>query len=477
MTQRKISILFIASALLITGGCKTLNTDLKISERKIPSSFNTITNETTSVAEINWREYFDDKSLIALIDTALANNLDLQITLQQIITYKSQVKLIKAAQAPSVSANANFWQRKFGFYTMDDAGNRVTEFSPGDTIPKHLPDYFVGLTSTWEIDYLGKINNQKKAAIANFLASVEGKNYVVSNLIAEISLAYYELLSLDNEREIVKQTIQKQQDALEVINLQKEAGKTNSLAVQQFQGQLLQSQIMEQEISQQIILVENGINFLLGRYPQAIYRDNASLFKSMPQQLSTGIPSQLLARRPDIREAEYKLESSKYNLRTSKALFFPSFNIIGSVGFQAYKPTFLFAVPKSIMYSALGGLAAPVINRKAIHAQFANAKANQLAAMYHYQNVILNGYVEVANELSKLENLKKVYSLKKLQSDLLVESVETSNELYKSAKANYLEVLLAQQNSLQTQLELIDVIKRQKMATVNVYKALGGGWR
>jgi len=476
MKRNKIQIIHIVLALLIFSGCKTLNTNLSIPTNKIPVSFNTST-DTATVAAINWRKYFDDENLISLIDTALTHNLDLQMTLQNIETSRSQVKIAKAAQMPIVNANTTFWQRKFGFYTMDDAGNRVTEFAPGDTIPKHLPDFFVGLTTNWEVDVWGKMKNQKRAAVSNFLASIEGRNFVISNLIADIAFAYNELLTLDNELEIVRQTIQKQQEALDIVKFQKESGRSNELAVQQFQAQLLHSKVMEKEILQGITEVENSINFLLGRFPQTVKRNKESLFNEIPPQLASGIPSQLLSMRPDIREAEFQLQASKFNLQAAKALFFPTFNISAAVGFQALQASFLFATPQSIMYSALGSLVAPVVNRKAINAQFENAKANQLAAMYNYQKTILNGYVEVANELSNIENLKQIHSLKKQQSEVLTVSVETSTELYKAARANYLEVLFAQQNSLQTQLELINVIKRQRIATVKIYKALGGGWK
>lgn len=477
MKKRIKPIIYIVFASTILSGCKTLSTNLSISENKIPASFNSNSTDTINIAKINWKEYFEDKNLIELIDTALKNNQDLQIALQNIETYRSHVKLAKAAQVPVINANTTFWQRKFGYYTMDDAGNRVTEFAPGDTIPKHLPDFFAGVTTNWEVDVWGKIKNQKRAAVANYLASLEGRNFVVANLVSDIAVAYFELLALDSELEIIQQAIVKQEEALNIVKFQKEAGRANELAVQQFQSQLIQSKIMELEKLQQIIVVENNVNFLLGRYPQNIKRNKASLFREIPASIAAGIPSQLLVLRPDVREAEFQLQASKFNLKASKALFFPTFNISAAFGFQAYSATFLFATPQSIMYSALGSLTAPIVNRKAIKAQFSNAKANQLAAMYNYQKAILNGYVEVAIELSNIENLAKIFSLKKEQSEVLINSVETSTELFKTARANYLEVLLAQQNSLQTQLELINVSKNQQIATVNIYMALGGGWR
>jgi multidrug efflux system outer membrane protein len=360
---------------------------------------------------------------------------------------------------------------------MDGAGNATTEITPGQIVPVNLPDIYLGLQSSWEIDIWGKLQNQRKSAISNYLSSIEGTNFVISNLVADVAIHYNELLALDNELDIIRQTIQKQQDALDVIKVQKEAGRANELAVQQFNAQLLNTQALEKNVLQQITVTENKINFLLGRYPQPIQRTKEVLFKEVPQQILSGFPSQLLANRPDIREAEFQIEASKFDLKAAKAAFFPNFNITASFGFQAFNPEFLFASPASIAYSAMGTLVAPIINMNALKAQFNTAKANQLTAMYNYQKTILNAYVEVANELSNIQNLQQINSLKKQQSNILKKSVETSNELYKYARASYLEVLIAQQSALQSNLELIHVTKQQRISTINIYKALGGGWR
>jgi multidrug efflux system outer membrane protein len=476
MRKRKYQIIYIMFFLLVVSGCKTLNTNLSISEKKIPTSFQSKT-DTATIADINWRQYFADTFLLKLLDTALTGNIDLQMALKRIEISRSSVKMANGALLPQVGLSIGGGVRKFGLYTMDGAGNITTEITPGQLVPINLPDMYLGLQASWEIDIWGKLRNQRKAAISQYLSSIEGTNFVISNLVADVAIGYYELLALDNELAIVRQTIQKQQEALDVIKLQKEAGRANELAVQQFQATLFNSQALEIETQQQIVEVENKINFLLGCYPQTIQRSKEVLFQQIPEQFAAGIPSQLLQNRPDIREAEFQVQASKFDLKSAKAAFFPNLNITAGFGFQAFNPEFLFISPASLAYSALGSLVAPLINMNALKAQFNTAKANQLTAMYNYQKTILNGYVEVANELSNIQNLQQINSLKKQQSDVLLQSVETSTELYKSAKATYLEVLLTQQNSLQTQLELVSTNKRQRIATVNIYKALGGGWR
>ncbi len=476
MMMKCVKLFFLSVFILILGGCRVIKTDVSVREMNIPAKFDGSAADTVTIAKVNWRDYFRDPLLHELIDSTLSSSPDLKIVLQRIENARAQIKTARAAQLPTVNANINASARKFGFYTMDDAGNRVTEFAPGDTIPTHLPDFFIGLTTTWEADIWGKLKNLRKSAVTNYLASIEGKNFVVSNLIADITSSYYSLLALDHELDIIKETIKKQEQSLEVVLSMKESGRANSLAVQQFQAQLLQSQIMEKETVNKITETENRINLLVGRFPQPIKRNKDHLFDYMPDRFTAGVPSQLLTYRPDIREAELRLLATKFELHAAKASFLPGFNISAGLGYQAFNPRFLFITPQSMMYAALGSLMMPVINRKAIQAAFSNAKANQLSAMYYYQKTILNGYVEVANELSNIQRLKEINALKKQQNEVLDKSVETATDLFKTAKANYLEVLIAQQNSLQTKIEFVEVNQRQMSSAINIYKALGGGW-
>lgn len=467
-----VAIVSLASAF---SGC-SLNTELSIPEQPIPASFQG-QSDATSIADIDWRQYFNDSLLLKLIDTAVVNNHDLHIALQRIESSRSSVKLANAAMLPQVSLNVGGGVEKFGLYTMDGAGNASTEITPGRIVPENYTEMFLGLQSSWEIDVWGKLENQRKSAVSGYLSSIEATNLVISNLVADVAIYYNELLALDHELDIVRQTIRKQQEALEIIKLQKEAGRANELAVQQFRAQLLDTQVLENQVLQQISEAENQINFLLGRYPQPIDRAKNTFFEAAPPVILSGIPSQLLSNRPDIREAEFQVEASKFDLKAAKAAFYPNFNITASLGFQAFNPEFLFTSPASLAYSLAGTLVAPIINMKSLEAAFNTAQANQLAAMYRYQKTILNAYVEVANRLSSIKTMQQVGVLKKQQSEALRQSVESANELYKAARASYLEVLIAQQSALQSNLELINVTKRQRTAAIAIYKALGGGWK
>lgn len=456
--------------------CKNQELTNSNDRKTLPTSFRD-SNDTSNTADIKWMDYFNDKNLVQLIDTALKNNFDVLMTLQKIEIARNDLRLSKGAMLPAVSSNFSYLQRKFGYYTMDDAGNRITEIRPGQLIPTDLPDYFVGLQTNWEVDIWGKLRNKKKAAFSRYLSSLEGTKLIYTNLVSEIANSYYDLLALDVELDIVDETIKLQQNALEIVKVQKQAAVTNELAIKQFEAQVLNSQSLEFEIKQKITEHENKINFLLGRFPRKIDREKSNFANQLPNQIKVGIPSQLLKNRPDIKQAELELVAAKLNVKSAKAAFYPTFNITGSLGFQAFNTAVLFTSPKSLAYNLLGSLVTPVINRSAIKSQFKNAKANQLEAMYKYQKTILNGYVEVSNELSNIKHLENIHALKTDEVKALNSSIEIANDLFKSGRATYFEVLMTQRTALQSRIELVTAKKRQYNATINIYKALGGGWK
>jgi multidrug efflux system outer membrane protein len=473
-TYNALIIISFISTLLSVSSCKSSYSPGNITVN-IPDSFLTHKDSLNS-ASINWKQYFADPLLLNLIDTALQNNFDALSAFQRIEMARSNVRLSKGAMLPSVNAYTAYNQRRFGLYTMDGAGNITTPIEGEKLVPIDLPDYYLGLQTSWEVDIWGKLKSKKAAALSRYMASIEGKNYVITNLVADLTNAYYELLSLDNQLDIIRETIGLQENALELITVQKETGYANQLGVEQFEAQLLNSKSLEKQVQQEITETESTINYLLGRYPQSVKRDKAVLFSAVPVKPSVGIPSDLLKYRPDIKQAEYEVLAANADLKSARAAFLPTFNITGAYGFQAYKTSLLFTSPESIAYSILGGLTAPLINRSAIKAEFKVAKASQVEALFNYQKSVLTGYVEVYNEIANINNLSEIFDLKSREAALLNQSIETSSELFRSRRATYLEVIIAQKNALQAKLELVDVKKLQFNSTINLYKALGGGW-
>ena len=443
--------------------------------KPVPSSYGNAP-DTMNTATIQWRNFFADQYLTSLIDTAIQNNQELLITLQEIEIARNDIRVKKGQLLPSVAGGGGIGVDKVGRYTSQGAGDASTEITPGKEVPEWLPDQRIGIYAKWEVDIWKKLRNAKKAAITRYLATIEGKNFVVTNLIAEIANSYYELLALDNQLEIVRQTIQLQQNALKIVEVQKQTARVTELAVKKFEAEVLNSQSLEFDILQKIKERENAINFLLGRYPQPIARDRSAFLNLIPQQVQTGIPSQLLNKRPDIRQAELELSAAQLDVKVARAEFYPSFEISSSLGFDAFNPTYLFKIPESLIFSLAGDLAGPLINKNAIAAEFNNANARQIQALYNYDKTILNAYIEVSTELSNLNNLEQAYRLKAKEVDALTNSVDISNDLFKSARADYLEVLMTQRDALESKLELIETKLHQFNSVTNIYRSLGGGW-
>jgi multidrug efflux system outer membrane protein len=431
--------------------------------------------DSTSSGKLKWKEYFTDPYLVTLIDTALKNNQELNITLQEIEITRNEIRARKGEYLPFAGLRAGAGMEKVGRYTSRGAMEATTEIKPGKEMPDPLPDFLIGAYASWELDIWHKLRNAKKAAVARYLSTVEGRKFVITNLIAEIANSYYELLALDNQLEIVRQNIQIQNNALEIVKLQKEATRVTELAVRKFEAEVLKTRSLQYDIQQQITETENRINFLLGRQPQPVARNGRAFESVVPGAVHEGIPSQLLANRPDIRQAELQLAAAKLDVQVAKAAFYPSVGISASVGYQAFNPAYLLRTPESILYSLAGDLMAPLVNRNAIKARYSTANAQQIQAVYNYERTILNAYFEVANQLAKISNLEKSYGLKSKQVDALTESINISNDLFKSARADYMEVLLTQRDALESKFELVETKKQQMNAVVNVYRALGGG--
>jgi NodT family efflux transporter outer membrane factor (OMF) lipoprotein len=448
----------------------------KTENKTVPANYNN-SQDATNTAAGKWPAYFTDPYLVALIDTALKDNQELNITLQEIEITRNEIRARKGEYLPFVGVKGGAGVEKVGRYTSQGAGDATTEIKPGKEMPDPLPDFLLAAYATWEVDIWHKLRNAKKAAVTRYLSTVEGRNFVITTLIAEIANSYYELLALDNQLEIVKKNIDIQNNAFEVVKQQKEAARATELAVRKFEAEVLKTKSLQYDIQQQITETENRINFLLGRFPKPIVRNTQAFDSIKLNSVQAGIPSQLLANRPDIKQAELELAASRLDVQVAKAQFYPSLGISAAIGYQAFNPTYLVRTPESILYSLAGELVAPLVNKNAIKAAYSNANAKQIQAVYNYERTIINAYVEVANQLSKMDNLEKSYELRVKQVEALTQSITISNDLFRSARADYMEVLLTQRDALESKFELIETRKEQMKARVNIYQALGGGWR
>ena len=461
---------------LIFSSCQTPESLQRTVDRTVPDAYQD-GGDTINTADVLRADFFADPYLQALIDTALENNQELQITLMEIQIANFEVGARQGEVLPSVGLGAGAGLDKTARYTPLGANEATTDIRPGTEMPDPVPDLFVGAVASWEVDIWSKLRNAKKAAFSRYLSSVEGQNFMVTNLVSEIANSYYELLALDSQLELVRRNIEIQTNALSTVRLQKASARATELAVRRFEAQLLKTKSMEFELKQQIVETENQINFLVGRFPQRVER-NPSPFLDMDLfDVQAGIPIQLLENRPDIRGAEMRMTAAKLDVKSAKAQFYPSLDITAAIGLNAYQPDLLLKTPESMLFSLAGDLAAPLINRKAIQAAFQSANARQVQSIFDYEQTLLKAYIEVTNQLSNLENLDQSYALLSDQVDALNESIDISNTLFKSARADYMEVLLTQRDALESTFDLIETKKRQLNARINMYRSLGGGWK
>jgi len=476
-TKNRIGSLVTIAVLAVTmTACKDLKIAFKTENKYTPEAYQS-SKDSTNTASIKWKDYFKDQYLIALIDTALKNNQELNITMQEINVAKAEVRAKKGEYLPSAGVSVGAGVEKVGEYTRDGAVEKNLPIRDGKAFPDPLGNFTVGVNASWEIDIWRKLRNGRDAAAARYLASVEGKNFMVTNLVAEISESYYELMAYDTKLEILKQNLEIQKNALEIVKLQKIAGEVTELAVKKFEAEVYKNQSRLFYIQQQIIEAENRINFLVGRFPQPVQRNSAAFQQMIPDTIYNGIPSQLLQNRPDIREAELNLAASKLDVKVARANFYPSLRITAGVGYQAFNVKYLITSPQSLLYNIVGDLVAPLINRNALKAKYASANAKQIQAVYKYEQTILNAYIEVMNRVTKVQNLKNSYDLKLKQVDAMNQSITISTNLFKSAKADYMEVLMTQRDAIEAKFDLIEIKQEQLYNMVSVYQALGGGWR
>lgn len=465
----------LAAAVLIglslTGCVPTLKSPAREPEPQLPESFGGPREAESSAAQLNAREFFTDPKLTALIELGLENNQELNIATLEVQIANFEVLGREGEYLPKVGLGAGVGIEKVG----DDTSQGVSD--EAHKVAKDLDDYRLGLSASWEIDIWRRLRNARDAAARRALSSAEERRLVITTLVAEIASSYYELMALDNQLEVLNRNIDIQQQALDVVKLRKTAGRVTELAVKRFEAEVLKNQSLRYALQQEIILAENRINLLLGRGRQPIERSSGELMTGALREVATGLPTQLLEHRPDVRKAELELEACKLDVLSARARFYPSLEINAAVALNTFDAPTFFQTPGSLAYLALAEVSQPIWNRKEITAQYFSANARQMQAVFEYERAVLVAYTEVLNQLAMIENLRSAYDLRADQVAKLEESIEISTRLFKSARADYMEVLLTRREALDAEIELIETRLEQKRAIVKLYRALGGGWK
>nr|WP_263429440.1 TolC family protein [Nannocystis pusilla] len=458
----------------LVAGCASLLGDNKAREadRAVPESFGALASDSgPSVAvQKQWDEFFADPDLRNLIAEALENNQQLNIQLQEIIITQNNVAAMRGEYLPRLDAGVGAGLEKPGEHTAHGVEHEA------HGLPKPLADFRFGFVASWETDIWSSLRNARKAAAFHYEATIQERNFLVTEIVAEIANSYYDLVALDLQIEILDKNIELQKNALEVVKLKKLAARGTELGVQRFQAEVLKNQGLRYSLEQQRIIVENRINFLVGRFPQPVARNSRNFMAAKPDVVATGLPSDLLENRPDVKAAELRLEASKLDTRSAKARFYPSLRLDAGIGFESFNLAHLID-PRSLAFNVAGGLIAPLLNRAAIKADYRSANARQVQAVFDYERSILQAYTDVYNQLTAISNMRQRYEQLNEQVAALHAAIETSKALYQSAQADYNEVLMTTRDSLEAEMDLVEAKKSQMQAVVSIYQALGGGWR
>lgn len=462
-------------ALSLALGCTNVLGSNKAREAhtEVPASFGRVEAAAgpSVAAQRQWDAFFADPDLRGLIAEALERNQALNIQVQEIIIAQSSVAAIRGEYIPRLDASVGAGVEKVGGLTSQGASDAA------HGVPNPLAKFGFGLVASWETDIAGRLRSARKAAGARYEASIQEVNFMVTEIVAEIARSYYDLVALDLEIEILDRNIAFQKDALEVVKLKKAAARGTELGVQRFQAEVLKNQGRRFALEQQRVLVESRINFLVGRFPQPVKRTTDAFMTAEPAAVTTGLPSDLLDNRPDVKAAALQLEAAKFDTRSAKARFYPSLRLDAGVGFESFRVTHLLDTPESLVMNLAGNLVAPLLNRAAIKADYRSANARQVQAVFEYERAILQAYTDVYNQLTAIANFRRRFEQLSAQVATLRSAIEVAQALYQSAQADYFEVLMTIRDSLEAEMELVEARKAQMQAIVSVYQALGGGWR
>lgn len=419
--------------------------------------------DTTTIANIPWQEYFNDPYLQSLIDEGLKNNYDLQIAVTRIKQAEAGLSMAKAAYFPDIALVGQVNH------------TRISNGSDGkDVLGYHSTDYTLGISATWEADIWGKLNRQSRAQYAQFLGSHAYRNLVQTSLIANIATSYYSLLALDEQLKISLETIELLKESTSTMEALKDAGMLNGAAVEQSKSLLYGTQVSIPALQSQIRQMENSICVMLGRKPGSIVRSDIKVL-NVPQQMKHGVPMQMLAKRPDVQQAELSFRSAFELTQAAQASFYPSVTL--STGLLGYGASTLsgFFKPENLFLNLIGGLTQPIFARKKLTGNLKISKAQQEEALLTFEKTVLSASQEVSDILFGYESSLTKNAVRGLQVESSLKSVDYTKELLVAGEANYTEVLTAEQNLLQAQLSQVNDKLEQLQYSVSLYRALGGG--
>lgn len=421
--------------------------------------------DSVSIADVSWKMLFTDQYLQQYIEEGLQNNMDVRIAIQQMVAAQAYVKQGKAGYLPSVNVGTNWTHQEL---------SKNSQF--GAFLSDTSTDQFdITANLSWEADIWGKIRSNKRATQAAYLQSVSGHQAVKTQLISSIANTYYNLLALDAQLEVTKQTIITRDSSVTTIMALKDAGQVTQIAVDQNIAQYNNAKALQVDIETAIFKTENTLSILLGKTPQHFERSHLDIQK-FEQDIKLGVPATLLSNRPDVISAEYSLIEAFELTNVAKSSLYPSLTLTASGGFQSLELDKLLNA-NSLFANIVGGLTQPLFNQRKLKTQKEVAIAQQEQALLQFKKTLLVAGSEVSNALFSYESETKKYEFRKNEVEALRKAESDSEELLKNGYANYLDLLTARESALSAELNIIDSKLQQLVSVVDLYEALGGGWR
>jgi multidrug efflux system outer membrane protein len=423
--------------------------------------------DTTTIADMPWQSVFKDEKLNALIQKGLDNNLNLKNAIENIIQAQASLRQSKLAYYPTLNLDASATRTK-----QSEAG---LNFPAGININTLTTTYKLGLSTSWEADIWGKLSSSKRAALASYLATDAAKQAVQTQLIADIANNYFLLLSYDKSLKITEETLESRIKNVETIKALKEGAIVTGASVVQSEANQYAAEVLIPDLKRSIRETENAINILLGQAPGPIDRGELGT-QIIPENIAVGVPSQLLENRPDVRQAEFNFRVAFESTNLAKTYFYPSLTLTASGGFSNLELKDFFS--NSIFYSIIGGLTQPIFNQGLNKTRLTTAQSQQLQAYNNFQQSLLTAGQEVSNALFAYQMAAAKEDSRKKQIEALEKAVDFTQQLLEySSATNYTDVLTSEQNLLSAQLSGVNDNLQKLQAVVNLYRALGGGWK
>jgi NodT family efflux transporter outer membrane factor (OMF) lipoprotein len=465
-SYKRLILLFLMSVLMIS--CKIRQDYERPKDLVDEKLYRTdlLPKDSMSIAQFSWKEIFTDEVLQKHISKALENNLDIRIALQNITSAEAYLKQSKAAYAPTLSVGPGY---TFSTSSLNTQMGQLI----GDR--RYINQFDITASLGWEADIWGKLKGQQKAQMTAYLGSVAAHQAVKSSLVASVATAYYQLLSLDEQKKIINNTIELRKKNLETTKALKIAGILSEVAVQQSEALVYNAEASLISLDVSIQILENTLSLLMGESSHYVERTSLSS-QNLNLKTDLGYPISLLANRPDVKQAEFNLMNALELTNSAKAQFYPTLRITGNTGLQSVDIDHLFS-GNSLFASLVAGLAQPILNKRQIKTNYEVSLANQEKAYLNFRKSILSAGREVSNALMMYTSQDQFITLKKKEMEAYKKSVNDSQELVNYGMANYLEVLNASVNQLNAELNIANAEYVKLQSAVELYRSLGGGWR